>query len=352
MVTNARGVLTLPRRSHPLVRAVAGQWRALTSPARARVRGAGEAVLVACSGGADSSALCVALAAARARFAVAHVVHDLREAAEAERDCEAAAALAQGVLAPFYFERVRVREMRGNVEANARRARYDALVSIARQRGFGYVATAHHAMDNLESLLMTVARGGSFRALGGIRARMRWPGSGVMIIRPMLAVSPTRARELCAEAGWTWAHDASNDDRSGDRVRSALRHRVIPELLEILPGAAQGAMRTSRLAAGAGAVVERAVREAMRGADRAGAPGELLRVERARLAAMPGVLIGEVIRDAVRRGGVEGGGRALSQRTLAAISRVVRSSDTERRVFQLRGIDVVVDAREVCVRVV
>ncbi len=350
MVADTRDMLKLPKRSHPLVRAIAAQWRTLTSPARSRARGPGEPIVIACSAGADSSALCIALAAAHARFVIAHVVHDLRPASDAERDCDAAAALAKAIGAPFVTCRVGVRAIPGNSEANARRLRYDALTAIARERGLRFIATAHHAQDNLESLLMTIARGGSLRALGGIRPRLRWPGSDITVIRPMLTLSPAQTRGLCSEAGWTWAHDATNDDRSGDRVRSALRHRVVPELLGILPDALNGARRTSRLASGAAAVVEHAARSAMTGSAEATEPGDLLRMPRVRLAALPPVVIGEVLRNAIRSAGVPGSARSLSQKTLEAIGTLICSDATDPRVFHLRAMDVLVDAHQVRVR--
>ncbi|MBC7772858.1 MAG: hypothetical protein H7210_10215, partial [Pyrinomonadaceae bacterium] len=81
----------------PAMGIIARQWRLLTSGKSAssgRRLGPGERTLVACSGGADSSALVLALAAATDQIVVAHVVHDMRSAAEAHADRDAVRRLA------------------------------------------------------------------------------------------------------------------------------------------------------------------------------------------------------------------------------------------------------------------
>ncbi len=349
------GTLTLPKRSHAIVRAVAAQWRLLTSPARSRSRGPGLPVLVACSGGADSSALCIALAASRASFAIAHVVHDMRPPTEASRDRDIAESLARALGVPFCVASVSVRDRKGNAEHNARHARYHALASLAREHGFAFIATAHHAHDNLESLLIAMARGGGVRAMAGIRPRLRTrprvSGHAITIIRPMLTLTPAQARELCTVAGWTWAEDATNADRSGDRIRSALRHRVLPELLLILPDAALGSVRSAKLAGAAMVMIERALADEHFQEVMLVASGERQFVApRARVRQLSAFAIGEVVRAVVKRAGVPRGPRSLSQRSLESIATLIRSDDTDPREFQLRGLEVIVSAHQVLIR--
>ncbi len=236
-------------------RAIVAAWRQLTSPPGTRRRGSGEPVLVACSGGADSSALVLALASARAPGIVAHVVHDLRPRRTALRDRDAARRLAGRVGWPFVETEVRVRSPRGNLEALARRARYAALTELAQARGIDFIATAHHADDQLETILMRLLRGSEPSRLAGVAGsrrlppaggvvcvppllwreggRMRVLGQGPLLIRPMLGVSRDDARAICRAARWKWAQDATNRDTT--RLRARLRARVVPLLKRIRP---------------------------------------------------------------------------------------------------------------------
>ena len=213
------------------IREIIAAWRRLTSPPDARRRGPGEAVLVACSGGADSSALVLALASAGARGVVAHIVHDLRPRRVAHADRDAARRLAERVGWPFVTASVRVKALPGNAEANARRARYQALARLAAKRSLRFIATAHHADDQIETVLMRLLRGAGPSKLAGIRERRGL--SGAILIRPMLCISRAQARAICSAAGWKWREDATNADRT--RLRARLRAEVVPRLRRIRP---------------------------------------------------------------------------------------------------------------------
>lgn len=220
-------------------------WRRLTG---------GEPTVLACSGGADSSALVLALAAGLGREAasvlvVGHVVHDLRTEEEALGDRDAAARLAGRLGLVFAERRVMVKALAGNAEANARKARYAALGEMARERGLRFVATGHQSDDQLETVLMRLLRGSGAAGLRGIAERRRLEGSGaggVVVVRPMLgAVDGMEARGICAARGWAWREDATNGDRT--RLRSRVRHEVVPVLKAIEPGAGERAGRVAEL---------------------------------------------------------------------------------------------------------
>ncbi|MGQ0627149.1 MAG: tRNA lysidine(34) synthetase TilS [Phycisphaerales bacterium] len=261
----AAGVIRLPSTRHHTVAVVAAGWRTLTA-------GSGASVLVACSGGADSSALAIAFAALTRDVVIAHVLHDLRPVAECEADCAATAALAAGLGLPFASARVAIAALPGNAEANARRARYAALRELAVRSGCSFVATAHHSADQLETLIMRLIRGSGPGGLRGIVARRplgaspfpqvdysvsaegsragpaRQPlalSAPITLIRPMLRVSPEAARDLCRESGWTWQEDATNADTT--RTRAALRATVLPPLLKIAPRAAERAVESAAM---------------------------------------------------------------------------------------------------------
>lgn len=235
-------------RRDPAARAIVRAWRRLTTPVRASRAGRGEPLLAACSGGADSTALVLALAASHAPAIVAHVVHDLRDAAESHADRDAARALAARVGLPFVEASVRVRVEGGNAEAAARRLRYGALGRLAREAGVRYIATAHHAHDQVESVLMRLVRGAGPAGLAGIAERRTLraaDGQRLTLIRPMLGVSPGDARRLCTLAGVTWREDATNADTT--RLRARVRAEVLPRVLALRSGVAERVVASARV---------------------------------------------------------------------------------------------------------
>jgi tRNA(Ile)-lysidine synthase TilS/MesJ len=122
--------------------------------------------LIACSGGADSSGLVLGLAAAVSEpadlFVVAHIVHDMRTPREALADRDSARDLAATLGLPFAEDHIRVKG--GNAEANRPPPPLPGLAALAKTHGCPYIATAHHADDQLETILMGLLRGSGPRA--------------------------------------------------------------------------------------------------------------------------------------------------------------------------------------------
>jgi tRNA(Ile)-lysidine synthase len=171
---------------------------------------------LAISGGPDSLAmLLLAGAAIPGHFEVASVDHGLR--AEAADEC----AMVAGVCAARGIECsvLRVSVETGNVQAKARDARYAALAEWAEQRGLGAVATAHHADDQVETLLMRLNRGSGIAGLAGVRERGLVPESELPLIRPLLRFWRAELAGVVARAGLMPAADPSNADDRFDRVR-------------------------------------------------------------------------------------------------------------------------------------
>lgn len=215
---------------HPVAAAIVASWRRLTG---------GKAVgdddrrtLVALSGGADSTALALALGATGRLAGVAHVVHDLRPRKAALADRDAAEGLAEVLGVPFFDASVRVKRLGGNAEAAARRLRYAALERIARREGIAFIATGHHADDQLETILMRLMRGTGVAGLRGVAPRRRLEG-GRTVIRPCLTITRADCESLCTRAGVTWRVDETNTDTR--LTRAALRTRVLPVLRELWP---------------------------------------------------------------------------------------------------------------------
>lgn len=196
--------------------------------------------MLAVSGGADSLALLWLGAALATRSAggsrwrplVAHIDHGLRDGSEADARIVAREARAAGLRCEVM--RVDCRGD-GNVSDRARRARYEALERIARDQGCSAIATAHHAEDRLESILIGLGRGRGLESLRAMPAR-RPLGEGLVLARPLLGVPKAALSAFVAHLGLEPAVDPSNADPR--RLRARLRQVVVPELDAILPGAA------------------------------------------------------------------------------------------------------------------
>lgn len=336
----------------PAVQAITCAWRELTG-GTGRGQDPARRTLIACSGGGDSCGLGLALAAASSSPALvlAHVVHDLRPRHETHADRDFVAALAARLGVPFMERSVAVRAQPGNAEAQARRLRYRALADMAREAACPFVATAHHAQDQLETLLMGVLRGAGPRGLSGIapqRPLGRVPG--IMLIRPALAVSRTDLQLICSSCGVTWREDPTNRDES--RVRAALRHRILPELEKIRAGTAARAARSQSLLRDAADVVENQVSEVFSLAESACAPegSPEFSWPRDRLRSLPAIVVGGLLRSAAARLTGGRGVDRLGSGRLAAAIRAVRSDSGEPRSFELSAVQIVVHAHVVTVK--
>jgi len=183
----------------------------------------GDTVLVALSGGADSSALLLLLSRLAPDLGLTlralHVDHGLRP--DSARDADAARALGRRLGVPVDVVRVAVTGT-GSIEEAARRARYAALEAHADAIGAARIAVGHTADDQAETVLMRLLEGAGVRGLAGI------PPVRGRIVRPLLAL---RRRELVAElqaAGLEWIEDPTNRDPKF--LRNRIRHEILPYL--------------------------------------------------------------------------------------------------------------------------
>lgn len=173
---------------------------------------------LAVSGGPDSLALLLlAHQAIPSGFEAATVDHGLRPASAAE--ARVVAELCDRIGIPHTILRPTVAPS-GNLQANARAARYGALGEWAKARRLNAIVTAHHADDQAETLLMRLSRGAGVRGLAGMRGATQVPGHpGLPLLRPLLSWRKADLEAIVARAGIDPARDSSNVDLRFERVR-------------------------------------------------------------------------------------------------------------------------------------
>ena len=185
---------------------------------------AGEHLLVAVSGGPDSTALLAALAelapGRRLRLTAAHVDHGLR-GAESAREMERVAALAARLGTGFVHRAVTLVSGPG-VEARARVARYRALAAMAADAGASRIVTGHTLDDQVETVLLRLLRGAGRRGLGAMR-----PSRG-RLLRPLLTATRADVLRFLADRGFDFAVDRTNADLR--LARNRVRRLLVPFL--------------------------------------------------------------------------------------------------------------------------
>ncbi len=189
----------------------------------------GTRLLCAVSGGPDSMALLDVLARLRSKLGfelTAHGVdHGLR--AEAAAELDGAEAHAATLDVPFARSVLAV-AAGGNLQARARSARYAALEAAARDAGATLIATAHHADDRAETVLLRLLRGSGPRGLAVLPAR-----AGERV-RPLIRARRSDVLLHVRRHRVPFSEDPSNRDRRHQRVR--VREELLPLLAELSPG--------------------------------------------------------------------------------------------------------------------
>jgi tRNA(Ile)-lysidine synthase len=242
---------------HNFVRGLITEWRKLGLPV------ANETVVVAVSGGADSLSLLLALDDLRTRkkldlrFAAAHFNHKLRG-----RESDADEEFVKQIAAERNFELALGHgpiSQDGNLEQNARNARYAFLAETAVNLRAGYVLTAHTLNDQAETFLLNLIRGSGLDGLSGMKPvrELRSVGgeekappllysSTPLLIRPMLRWARRDDTEnFCRESGVEFRYDTMNEDMSFKRVR--VRKMLLPMLKEFNPKIVETLANTAEL---------------------------------------------------------------------------------------------------------
>lgn len=208
----------------------------------ARLLGEERRLTVALSGGADSTALLALAAGMRERdprltLAAVHVHHGLRRE-EADRDAAFCEELCAKLSVPLTVRKADVpayaQKSGRSEEESARILRYKALREAA---PLGLIATAHTADDELETLILRLARGSGTAGMAGI------PEKNGRIIRPLLTFGKDELTAYLRARGVEWVTDSTN--LSGGNLRALLRREALPALKRVFPSSERAAIRTA-----------------------------------------------------------------------------------------------------------
>ena len=255
---------------HKFVRDLITEWRKLGLPFAA------ETLIVAVSGGADSLSLLLALDDLRTRqklklrLVAAHFNHKLRgHEGDADEEFVKHLAIEKGFELAVGHGAITAK---GNVEQNARDARYDFLARTASNLKAYGVITAHTMNDQAETFLLNLIRGSGIEGLSGMRPVRELRSEGVeelgsqrdntnvsgspflpfsstlqlLLIRPLLSWARRADTEnFCRECGIEYRYDTMNEDMSFKRVR--IRKILLPVLTDLNPRIIETLARTADL---------------------------------------------------------------------------------------------------------
>jgi tRNA(Ile)-lysidine synthase len=245
---------------HDFVRNLLTEWRKLDLPF------ADAAFVAAVSGGADSVSLLIALYELRKlkklnlRFVIAHYNHDLR-GEESEKDEQ----FVKNLAGEFGFELVLGRgkiSHEGNLEQNARIARYEFLGQTAENLHARGVLTAHTLNDQAETFLINLIRGSGLEGLSGMKAvrslksqvpspeseesKIQNPKSKILLVRPLLNWAKREDTEnFCRLSEIEFRCDTMNEDLAFRRVR--VRKVLLPLLEDFNPKIVETLAKTANL---------------------------------------------------------------------------------------------------------
>ena len=189
-----------------------------------------EKALVACSTGVDSMVLLhLAIKALPiTQIVVAHVNHQKRLQSEIE----------EAYIKKFCDERgIKCYVMRldhiddGNFQSIARNKRYKFFEDIAKKENIKYILLAHHANDNLETIIMRLLKSSSLKGYGGIEKETIYHNN--ILYRPLLELPKTKIKEYASLNNIEYYEDSSNSEL--DYTRNRIRHLITPILLEENP---------------------------------------------------------------------------------------------------------------------
>ncbi|MDP7008394.1 MAG: tRNA lysidine(34) synthetase TilS [Phycisphaerales bacterium] len=276
----------------------------------------GQNVLVGISGGADSTALlilCCAIASQQSstlRVVAGHINHGIRQESDQEQALVESTCEKLGV--PCFTKKITVEPIDGSLAAGARKGRYDALAEIALAQQLTTLAIAHHATDQLETMLMALCRGGGPRKLAGMAAS-RPLNASLTVRRPLLHADRAELQHICSCCNIPWCDDPTNNDLA--TPRGTLRQDVLPKLRELWPAADVHAANASLMLQAAADALDAQTNEA----------SSKSRWERHTLAAFSDPIVAAILHRVI--------GERASFKTIRSIASAITDHSTNPKVF-------------------
>lgn len=201
---------------------------------------------VAVSGGGDSIALLhlLAIFCARHNISLAAVTVDHGLRAEAAREAQEVARIAETLAVPHTVQRWSDWDGSGNLQDRARRARYALMTGWAKENNITSLALGHTADDQAETVLMRLSRSSGVDGLAAMQPRRTQ--NGVTLVRPMLDIARSELREYLLRNELRWAEDPSNNDTRFERIKIRQALEILAPLGITAPVLAQVAEQMGR----------------------------------------------------------------------------------------------------------
>lgn len=210
---------------------------------RSHLLKAGQRVLIALSGGADSVCLLRSLLALGYDCVAAHCNFHLR-GDESDRDELFVTNLCHALDVQLFktgFDTVSYSQQHGiSIEMAARELRYDYFQRLLTANALSTLAVGHHQDDQVETVLLNMVRGTGIRGASGIMPRREM--NGFEVVRPLLAISHAEVKDYLREIGQNWVEDSTN--QHDDVGRNVIRLNVMPQLQRINPAAQSNIIST------------------------------------------------------------------------------------------------------------
>jgi len=189
--------------------------------------------LAAVSGGIDSVVLCELCKQSGIHFSIAHCNFQLR-GEESERDENFVRSIGEKYAVELFVKKFNTaayaNQNKISVQEAARDLRYDWFVQLKNEKGFSFTLLAHHADDNIETLLMNFFRG---TGLEGLTAMPEENREDKYILRPLLDVRRKEIIEFAKQNNLSWAEDSSN--ASSKYTRNFFRNELLPAIKKAYP---------------------------------------------------------------------------------------------------------------------
>jgi tRNA(Ile)-lysidine synthase len=195
-------------------------------------------LLIAVSGGIDSAVLCELCKKAGYDFAIAHCNFKLR-GAESDRDenfvCQLAEKYGVEIFIIQFDTNAIAKQKKTSIEETARNLRYDWFAELLQENNFNWLLTAHHADDNIETVMMNFFRGTGIKGMRGILAKQN------KIVRPLLFARRSEIENYAMQKNIAFVTDSTNAEN--DYTRNYFRNELIPAIEKMYPETMNNVLR-------------------------------------------------------------------------------------------------------------